>query len=229
MARKKKITRKQLLKEPDEFMTLTGKLIQFAGTHKTQITYAVIAIVALALTVSAYRFFSIRAENNAMAMLNQAVAKYQLSVKDSDFKEAYSAVSGDFQQILKKYGSKKGGKLARVSYANICFDAGQYEQAIELYKAALNDFADHPFVYHLILSGIGYAYEQLNDDQTAVSYFEKITVSDEPVMGGEALFNIGVIYEKFGEKEKSNQAFDQILSNYPDSIYINLVKERPGK
>ena len=34
MAKKRKKTRKELLKEPDEFMTLSGKLIKFAVEHK---------------------------------------------------------------------------------------------------------------------------------------------------------------------------------------------------
>ena len=49
MAKKPKKTRKELLKDPDEFMTISGKLIGFAIDHKTQISYAVGTIVVLAL------------------------------------------------------------------------------------------------------------------------------------------------------------------------------------
>jgi tetratricopeptide (TPR) repeat protein len=187
----------------------------------------VAGIVALALIISGYRFFSLRSENKAQALLNQALTKYEAASGGKDYKAAHTAVSEDFQQIINKYGGKEGGKLARLTYANICFDAGQYEEAIGLYKAASKDFIDHPFLYQLILSGIGYSYEQMNDQRAAIPYFERIAAADETILGGDALFNIGVIYEEFGEKEKSNEAFDQILSKYPDSIFINLVKERP--
>jgi hypothetical protein len=80
MAKKRKKTRKELLKEPDEFMTLTGKVIGFAVEHKTQLTYGLGIIhktqltyglgiiLALVIIVSGVRFFSIRAEKKASAI-----------------------------------------------------------------------------------------------------------------------------------------------------------------
>ena len=57
MAKKRKKTRKELLREPDEFMTISGKLIGFAVDHKNQLAYALGIIVILALIISGYRFF----------------------------------------------------------------------------------------------------------------------------------------------------------------------------
>ena len=77
MAKKIKKTRKELLKEPDEFMTISGKFIGFIVEYKNQVTYALGIIVALALIFSGYRFFSIRSENKASALLGQGLAKYE--------------------------------------------------------------------------------------------------------------------------------------------------------
>ena len=52
MAKKRKKTRKELLKEPDEFITLSSKLIGFGVEHKNQLIYGLGIIVALALIVS---------------------------------------------------------------------------------------------------------------------------------------------------------------------------------
>ena len=50
-AKKRKKTRKELLKEPDEFMTLTGKLFGFAVDHKTQLTYGLGILLAVAIII----------------------------------------------------------------------------------------------------------------------------------------------------------------------------------
>jgi hypothetical protein len=42
----------------------------------------------------------------------------------------------------------------------------------------------------------------------------------------EALFNLGVLYEKLGEQDKSEKAFNRIISDHPDSMYIDIVEER---
>ena len=57
MAKRKKVSRKKLLKEPDEFITFSGKLIQFGMQYKKEITYAVGGLVALIVLVQATAFF----------------------------------------------------------------------------------------------------------------------------------------------------------------------------
>jgi tetratricopeptide (TPR) repeat protein len=228
MAKRKKVSRKKLLKEPDEFITLSGKLIQFGIQYQKQITYTVGVVVALLLLFAGYRFFSARSENIAMRQLNQAVAKYEVALQNGDPKQAFQKVADDFQNVLSRYENRKGGNLAGVIFADICFDAGKYNRAIELYTKAQDNFKDHPILYNLILSGLGYAYEQINENERAASYFEKIATSENQALHDEALFNLGVLYEKLGETEKSQKAFGQIKSDYPDSMYIDIVKERPA-
>ena len=226
MAKKRKKTRKELLREPDEFMTISGKLIGFAIDHKNQLAYALGIIVILALIISGYRFFSIRAENNASALLDKSLTKYNSLKTDKQPDEVYGEVSADFQFILDKYKGKESAKLARIIYANICYNAGKYKQAIELFKTALTDFAKYPMIHQQILSNLGYAYEQEKDYSTAVGYFEKISTAPEPIMRDEALFHLGRLYDKLGENEKSREAYNKILTDHQDFIYIDLVKER---
>jgi len=226
MAKKRKKTRKELLREPDEFMTISGKLIGFAVDHKNQLAYALGIIVILALIISGYRFFTIRAENNAAALLDKSLTKYNSLKADKQPDEVYGEVSADFQFILDKYKGKESAKLARIIYANICYNAGKYKQAIELFKTALTDFAKYPMIHQQILSNLGYAYEQEKDYSTAVGYFEKISTAPEPIMRDEALFHLGRLYDKLGENEKSREAYNKILTDHQDFIYIDLVKER---
>ena len=226
MAKKLKKTRKELLKEPDEFITISGKLIGFIVEHKNQLTYALGLIVALALIFSGYRFFSIRSENKASALLDQGLAKYEKFKNDKQPVEAYDQVSADFQLILDKYGSKKNGKIARLTYANICYKAGKYEQAIALYKKSLKDFEKHPAIHNQVVGSLGYAYEQQADYANAVSYFESLSSTPDTIMRGDALYHLGWLYDKLEQTEKSKEAYNKIVSDHQDFIYIDLVKER---
>jgi len=226
MAKKRKKTRKELLKEPDEFLTFSSKLIKLAIEYKTQLTYALGIILVLAVIISGIRFFSIRSENNASALLDKSLTKYNSIKAEKQPDEVYGEVSAEFQFILNKYKGKKSAKIARLIYADICYNAGKYKQAIELYKTALTEFAKYPMIHHQILSNLGYAYEQSEDYSTAVSYFEKISSAPEPIMRDEALYHLGRLYNKLGENEKSREAYNKILTDHQDFIYIDLVKER---
>jgi len=226
MAKKPKKTRKELLKEPDEFITISGKIIGFLVEHKNQLTYALGVIVALALIFSGYRFFSIRSENKAAALLDQSLAKYEKFKNDKQPLAAYDQVSDDFQLLLDKYGSKQSGKIARLTYANICYKAGKYDQSIELYKRSLTDFEKHPAIHNQVVGSLGYAYEQQADYASAVNYFIRLSSAPDTIMRGEALYHLGWLYDKLGQTDKSKAAFNKILSDHPDFIYIDLVKER---
>jgi tetratricopeptide (TPR) repeat protein len=221
----KKKTRKQLLKEPDEFITFTGKAITFVTGYQKQISFMLCAIMAIVLIFFGYRFFAQRAETKAFTRLGQTQSKYDTLKKTSSETAAYSQVSEAFQSIIKKYGGNAGGKLARVIYANISFDAQKYKEAIELYKQSLSDFKDDKFVYNLIISNLGYAYQRVGDEQNAAAYFEKAVSAKNSQIREEALFNLGLIYENLGKDEKGQQTLQQILKDHPDSIYFDIVSE----
>ena len=192
MATRKK-SRKELLKKPDEFITFTGKTIRFVSDYKKHISYTLYAIVAIVLVILGYRFFAQRAEAKAFSMLQQTMVKYEVHKEATSADEAYRNVSDEFQRIIEKYGGNAAGKLARASYANISYNAGDYQKAIELYKRSLNDFKEHPLVYNLILSGLGYAYQRIGDNPNAAMYFEKIASTTDSNNRDEALFNLGAI------------------------------------
>ena len=138
-------------------------------------------------------------------------------------------MSEAFQSIIKKYGGNAGGKLARVIYANISYDAKQYETAIALYKQSLKDFKDDKLIYNMVLSNLGHAYQRMGDTQNAAVFFEKAASAADSPIREDALFNLGLMYAKLGESQKSQKTFQEILNNHPDSIYFDMVKEELNK
>ncbi len=218
--------RKKFLNEPDKFLTFTNKMLSFTIENKVIISVTVGVIIALIIGTSGFLYFSDKAENKAFAMLQQSITKYETIMKDKGPEEAYQKVEKDFQMILKKYSGKDGGKLARVIYANICFDGGDSDKAIDLYSKALRDFDGNWSLKNLILSRLGYAYGEKKDYKTAVKYFEMIASGSDPFMKDDALFNLGMFYAEMGDTDKSMEAFKKVADDHPDSIYLELVKEK---
>lgn len=223
---KKRVTRKQLLKEPDEFITFTGKLIQFGRQHEKGLTYAACAFFIIIIAVAAFRFFGNRAENTASDLLSQAMQKYETLRNDADAAKAFAETRSDFENILEKYASRHAGKMAGVIYANLCYDAGETDAAIEFYEKALSDIAEQGGYRNLVLSSLGYAYEQKQDIQKAVTYFERIANSDNPVAQDVALFNLGRLYAELGDADKSRTAYGRLVSEFQESVYYELVNEK---
>jgi tetratricopeptide (TPR) repeat protein len=226
MAKKKRVTRKKLLKEPDEFITTTGRLIRWSQKYRKPLSYAAGSFFVLLVAMAGYRYFANQAENTAFQLLNQATVKYENRLNAVGPEKAYQETKEDFEYILNKYKSKNGGKLARAVYANINLDAGNMDQAILLYEQVLKDQGKDKSFRNFILSSLGYAYEKKNDLKTALTYFEKIVEGEDPMIKDVALFNQGRLYESLGNGSRSKDAYKRLVSEYSDSVYFEIAKEK---
>lgn len=223
---KKKITRKQLLKEPDEFITITGKIIRTARAYSNQILYGAGALVLILAVASGIRYYNGVKENRAFSMYETAMARYTAQNKADGPVKAYQEVRQEFDQILKKYSGNSGGKLARFAYADICYRAGEFDRAVELLTRSLRDFEGDAFYSTLVVNSIGHSHEGKKDFEAAAASFEKLAAAPESHLKDEALFHLGRIYQTMGNSEKSRTAFRKIISDHPSSFYMNLVKEK---
>ena len=53
---------------------------------------------------------------------------------------------------MKKYSGRTGGKHARFTYAEMCYAAEDYDNAIANFNQSLVDFNDEPFLKNLTLT-----------------------------------------------------------------------------
>lgn len=226
MAKKNKITRKQLLKEPDEFLTFSSKMFNFAAENKKPIIAAVCGVFLLLIVIAAVQWMSYRSENKASGLFADAWGRYEAALEDKDPVDAYKEAAPEFEELLSEYRRTDAGRMGRAMFAHIAYEAGESEQAVALYEEALSSFSGDPALENLILSGLGYAHEQRNAYKKAVEYFERIIEGDSPVLKSEAYFNLGRIYELLDNPEKSRAAFEKLVSDYSDSMYADMVKEQ---
>ena len=220
---KKRVTRKQLLKEPDEFITFSNRMIKLGVAYKKQLMVAAGVFCASVLVFVGVQYVSGRSQVKALSLLENAVARYGQAVAQKGPLEAVEEVEKDFELILKKYSSNAGGRLARVTFAQYNFAAGRPDRAIALYEKALDDFNEAPFYKAIIVSGLGYAHALKGDPQKAISYFEQVVSGPEAGSKSDALFNLGLLYGQTGQKAKSIESFKRIKDEYPESFYSGLA------
>jgi tetratricopeptide (TPR) repeat protein len=219
-------SRKRDLKDPDEFISFWTKTFDFITTHKMQVSCAFGFFLVLLIVVASVLYFLRQSENKAFSLLEQGIDKYQTLMKTEAPDKAYRDAGKDFEGIIKKYSERKGGKLARLFYADMAYDAKDYDKAISLYKPLLADFNDEPFLKNLVLNGLGYSYEAKKEYKAASGYFEMVATAQDYPVKDDALFNLGEMYAATGNIDQSKKAFKKILSDYPESMYTEIVKEK---
>ena len=220
------ISRKQLLKEPDQFITFSGKLIAFGKTNLKAILIGAGAFFTVLVAFVVIQYTSDRNENQASELVEKTMAKYTAALADTDPKTAYDRVKGDFSAIITKYGSKRAAQIARIVFGDISYNAGDADNAIQMYTQALDTVGDFPALKNLVLSGLGYAYALKKEYPQSIRYFEMISDGDDNTMKSGAIFNLAWLYETTGDKEKSTALYTRLMEDFPNTIYSDLLKEK---
>jgi tetratricopeptide (TPR) repeat protein len=219
-----RVSRKSL-KEPDEFISFSSKLLQRALLYKTKLIAAGMVLLGMMILVSGILYLSEKAENKGSLLLSRAMNRYAVAKKDSGPEKAYEVVSADFQKILDEYSGKNCGKFARINFAAICFQSAKFDKAITLYTQAMDDFKAVPFFKNMAVRGLGYTYEEKKEYTKAAELFESLSTDPNAIMVDEALFTLGRLYGLLGNNDKRSQVMGKISDNYPESIYKDMARQ----
>jgi tetratricopeptide (TPR) repeat protein len=224
---KKPLNRKKLLKEPDEFITTMGRLIQFGTRYQRQLTCGVIALFVVLAAVSGYRYYQHTTNRSTFGMLSKANSAYVEQLQDgaNDPLKAYEKVKSDYEALLDNHGSTPAAQIGRVIYANIGFRAGQYDQALELYQTALGETQGTSFYSPMIRANLGKALLAKEDLAGARAQFEQAAQGAPAPLAAESLFNAAIIAQAQDKSDEAADMFEKIVTNYPDSAYAPLAKE----
>jgi tetratricopeptide (TPR) repeat protein len=225
MAAKKRITRKELLKEPDKILTFSAKAIQWCRQYQNQLTYVVIGILAVVLLIVLFQYMSARSENKAFALFQEGLSRYITQV--SNPKANMDATAKEkFDSLLTQHASSGAARLALPVYADLMYRAGNYDKAVELYRNALKAFAGDVAFEPLIWNGLGYAFEGKKEYASAVEWFQKAADAESDILRADAYFNLGRMYETLNEKEKALQAYNKVAEDFSQSNFAKIAKEK---
>jgi len=159
-------------------------------------------------------------------MRNSALANYE-KINNNENKDASDTIAA-LETLNQEFGGTVAGKLALLNAADLSYSSEKYDKAESFYQEALKEFSDHDALSQLAISGLAYTYLKQDKKDEAVVYFEKVLANPVKAKHAEALYNLSLIYEQKNEKEKSSEASNRILSEYQNSTYYLLVKEKTG-
>lgn len=223
---KKRISRKSL-KGPDELVTQTERMIEWTRSNIKQVIVGGCAIFALIALAGGYWAYSAHREQAAAALLSRTVSEYQDAMRrENDPNKILATVKPDFEKLIDRYGRQPAGRLGRIIFAHAALTGHDPQQAIALYRKALPDFDGNQALVNTIRNGLASAYLQKGDSAAAIEQFSKIAESTSTVLKDVAFFHLGYLYGAAGQAEKSQAAYRQLRTDFPDSFYAEMAQEK---
>jgi predicted negative regulator of RcsB-dependent stress response len=214
----KNISKKELLKKPDEFITLSNKTLNWTReNYKTVIG----GIAGIIIILAAY--FGYTAYRNHQENLGHE--KYFSSQEQADSAQKEKQLEG----VIKDYPGTQGAYMAMVSAGNAFYQNKDYAKAIASYQMAL-DKGNFPLeILTLIRENLAYAYEAKGDYPLAVKAYSEIAQGKEAFQKEETLISLARVYQKMGKKDEAKKTYQDFIKMYPNSVYANLVRDKISK
>ncbi len=221
---KKKITRKELLKKDDEFISLSNRFFQYVSTHTKQLQYLIISLMIIIAIVVGISLYFKQLNKKALAAYNLA---YTNLVSDSSSDKNEDAINKSIEELdrlIRKYGWTKMSTLAIPQLAYIKFGQGNYDEAISLYQTYLKKTKSTSIYHSMAHFGLAAAYEAKSEHQSAIKHLKKILDDKNDFLKEEAMFSLGRVYALNSQKKLSEETFKEFANQFRESPLLPLAR-----
>lgn len=220
---KKKITRKEMLKKPDEFISITTKTIDFVKGHKRLFDYlgtAILGAIVIYIGIYAYMRYI---NNKGKEAFNAAY--YSAFFSDGSEENAVDPkkIEELFNNVIEKYGMSKASKLALPELAYLKFEQKQYDEAIAMYEEYLNKVSENEPYRSLACLALSTCYEQKGEYEKAITPLEDIMLGPDDFIKEQAMLNMARIYRLDNKQDREKEVLNQLKEKFPDSVYYDMA------
>ena len=205
-ARRLKIRRKDLRK-PDEFETLTGQAVGWAGEH-LPVVYGVLGVVLLTL-LAGVALGRWRASQNEAAGI--AFRGAQARFAAGKFPEAEQ----DFAYVIERYPHTPYGRLAGLYRAHALAAKGDQAAAATAYGEYLSRAAGADYLRQEALLGLGRAKEGAGDSAGALDAYTQAGALPGPYRS-DALLGAARLQEAAGHADQAREIYTGLLKDATD-------------
>jgi tetratricopeptide (TPR) repeat protein len=217
-AQKKSISRKELLKKPDEFITTSNKIANWVTIHYQKVIWVGVVVLLTAGAFFGYRAYAAHQEK-------QGREGYFAALELPDINQKIKKLSS----VAADYPRTQGALKAWISLGHLYFQQKDFPRALNAYRSALSRGKLPPEVQSLITESLAYVLEEKGDLKEAADTFGQILKGSDSLLKENAHLNLARVYVKLGQPKEAKSTYQDFLKSFPNSIYAPLVRDRLAK
>lgn len=206
-----RLTRKEL-KAPDEFLTLTGRVLNVAGQHLRTISLILGLVIAGIIVVWGTLAYMRSLEQGALATLSHIEAQLRAT---EDGQAVPAALVDQLQQITEQWGAGEARGYAWLYLGHIHYRQGDNPAAIAAYQQAQASARPARLLWPLAVLGLGYALESSGEWQGAQEAYQQLIATQHAGFLAEAYLGQGRVAEHSNDLDGAIAAYSTVVENYP--------------
>lgn len=212
MARQR-ITRKELLRQPDQFITRSARIIEWVEANASAILYGVGAAILAGALVGGWFVWQANRHHRAETLLYEAININSNTLQDSTSQDNQVEA---LQALVRAYDHTPAATQAYWHLGRLYFARADYVAALEAYEQARHRLGDEQsgFMHVLISLNIAYAEEARGTCAQALEHFEAVVQAPTATwLRGEAYLGMGRCHEQSNTPEMAAEVYHRALSD----------------
>jgi tetratricopeptide (TPR) repeat protein len=197
---------KQELKQPDEFITLTGQAVTWSRGHQQLVIGIGVAAAVLIAALGIGTAYRAAQRRDANADLTRALAKVEVS--------DYAGAVTELTAVSERWSGTEIGPLAKLMAADSALRAGETDQAISL-LGQLQPGTLPSFLQQQVLVVWGNALERKQQWAEAAAKYKDAAAISGPYTGP-AVVGEARSLEQAGDADKARDLYRQAYEQFPD-------------
>lgn len=214
-ARAKRITQKEL-KQPDEFVTASGRVVEWARENPDTVKYGAIGFVAVLLVIAGVSWWVTSRNDSANRQFYGAIELY----KAEQWAEAYDGFKG----LADSLGSTDYGRLATLYSARAAMQLDKPAEAIPFYREYLGGTTTVT-LQQLARLNLGRALAKTGDSAGAKSELEAALALAGPAKP-EVTLELAGVEDAAGATDRAIELYAAYLEDNPRGPAKDLARTR---
>ena len=226
---KKKLSRKELLKGTDEFLTISSRAATFFGAHLRELKYAGIAVaVIVAGYLSVYGYLRY-VNKKGQEAYNVAYDTLTNTLQTGETPEKLKKAEALFETVIDEYGMSKAARLALPQVGHTKFTNKEYDDAIAFYDRFAEEVSDEKEYSDLNALALAVCYEAKGELKKAISTLASVVETAENPFRETAMLSLERLYRLDNQPEKAKEILQKFVQEYKTSPFLPMAKARLKK
>jgi predicted negative regulator of RcsB-dependent stress response len=224
----KRISRKELLNEPDEFISFSARVIAQVQDNPRIIVMTIGLAVVIVLAVLGGYSYHHHQGTRSHELFMRALDEYSEAMRTPEQvkPEKLDELFKSFDRLATDYRSTTAGEMALLYTGHVSYAKKDYSGALDRYqRMQATKFAREGYE-ELVLYNVAQTKMELKDYDGATAIFKRLSQDNDSPYRREAYASIARIYELTNKQMEAVQAYRQYLKIFPEAPDAPFVKAR---
>ena len=215
---KQKMKRKELLKSPDEFLTLTERVTNYVRKHGKIFEYAgMVVAVAAVLYLGATTYLNY-VDKQGQSAYNVAYSQVREDKPD------LQKMTALFRKVTEDYGLSKVSRLVPAQVGYLRYQEKKYTEAVADYDSFLKESGKNSLYRSLSMLALASCYEEEGKAVKAIDILKELKSNPQNAFMEQTLLSLARLYRLSKQDDKAKEVYKEFVDRFKKSPFLSVAK-----